>query len=132
MIQSIQQLEQRRHRLLAAFAALSDFRPGSVSAVVRRCGKPSCPCARPDDPGHGPNLRLTYKVRGKTISKALPTSGEVRKVKAEVSEFRNFEQIRREFVEVNTKICQARPVEDTLSPEEKKRPRRSSGKSAKK
>jgi hypothetical protein len=38
----------------------------------------------------------------------------------------------RDFVKVNEKICHMRPVEDTLTPEEKKRPRRSSKRSAKK
>lgn len=130
MKQSIQHLETRRDELLAELAALGDFRPGSVSAFVRRCGKPNCHCARPGDPGHGPNLRLTYKVGGKTVSESLPSSAAVRKVKTEVAGFRKFEQIRREFVEVNTKICQLRPVEDSLTPQEKKRPRRSSRKSS--
>jgi hypothetical protein len=31
----------------------------------------------------------------------------------------------RDLLEVNEKICRARPVEDTLTPEEKKRLRRS-------
>ena len=56
----------------------------------------------------------------------------VRKAESEVAEFRKFEQIRREFVELNTRICQLRPVEDTLSAEEKKRPKRSSRRSPKK
>ena len=132
MNQSVQQLEQRRKQLLAAFAALGDLRPGSISGIIRGCGKPSCHCALPDDPGHGPNLRLTYKVQGKTISEALPTPAAVRKAESEVAEFRKFEQIRREFVELNTRICQLRPVEDTLSAEEKKRPKRSSSRSPKK
>jgi hypothetical protein len=132
MNHSVQQLEQRRKQLLAAFSSLRDFRPGSVSAIVRRCGKSSCHCAQPDDPGHGPNLRLTYKTHGKTISESLPTAAAVRKAEAEVAEFRKFEQVRREFVEVNTKICQLRPVEPALTPQEKKRPRRSSKKSHRK
>ena len=117
MNQSVQQLEQRRKQLLAAFAALGDLRPGSISGIIRGCGKPSCHCALPDDPGHGPNLRLTYKVQGKTISAALPTPAAVRKAESE---------------ELNTRICQLRPLEDTLSAEEKKRPKRSSRRSPKK
>lgn len=129
---SLPRLEQRRKQLLADIASLDDLRPGSISAMVRRCGKPSCHCAQPGDPGHGPNLRLTYKAQGKTNSEALPTAAAVRKAESEVAEFRRFEQIRREFVEVNTKICQLRPVDETLTPQEKKRRKRSNKKSPKK
>ncbi|SPF44192.1 hypothetical protein SBA4_3180015 [Candidatus Sulfopaludibacter sp. SbA4] len=37
--------------------------PGSIVRAVWRCGKPFCHCAQPDDPGHGPNLRLTWVSR---------------------------------------------------------------------
>ena len=101
--------------------------------MTRRCGKPSCHCAQPGEPGHGSHLRLTYKVPGKTVSETLPTSAAVRKAKTEVAEFRNFERIRREFVEVNTKICRLRPAANQdPTPQEKKRPKRSSKKSLKK
>jgi hypothetical protein len=132
MPDSLLELQQQRSSLLAQFASLGDFRPGSVTGIVRRCGKPGCHCAQPDDPGHGPTLRLTYKVQGKTISEALPTPATIRKAEREIAEFRHYQGLNRAFVEVNEKICRARPVEDTLTPEEKKRPRRSSRRSKKK
>ena len=46
----------------------------------------------------------------------------------EIAAFRDYQQLSRDFVEVNEKICRMRPVEDTLTPEEKKRPKRSSKK----
>ena len=64
------ELEQQRSFLAAQLSQLGDLRPGSVTGIIRRCGKPSCHCAQPDHPGHGPTLRLTYKVQGKTISEA--------------------------------------------------------------
>ncbi len=118
---SLPELEQRRSELLLQFTRLSDLRPGSVTGIVRRCGKPSCHCAQPDDPGHGPTLRLTYKVQGKTVSETLPTPQSVRKAEHEIAEFRKYQELSRAFVEVNEKICHARPVEDRLTPEEKKR-----------
>ena len=114
---------------MRAIGELSDFRPGSITGIIRRCGKPTCHCAQPDDPGHGPNLRLTYKVQGKTISASLPTPVAVRKTEREVAEFRKFQQLSHAFVQVNEQICRLRPAEQTLTPEEKKRRRRSSGKS---
>jgi hypothetical protein len=123
--ESLAKLEQRRSELLHQFARLNDLRPGSVTGIVRRCGKPNCHCAQPDDPGHGPTLRLTYKVQGKTISETLPTPQAVRKAEHEIAEFRRYQELSRAFIEVNEKICRERPVEDTLTPEEKKRPKRS-------
>jgi hypothetical protein len=117
----IADLELERAHLLSQLAALQDLRPGSVTGIVRRCGKPSCHCARPGDPGHGPTLRLTYKAGGKTISEALPTPAAIRKAEREISEFRKYQQISRDFVEVNERICRLRPVEDAPSSQEKKR-----------
>jgi len=77
--------------------------------MVRRCGKPTCHCSHPDDPGHGPTLRLTYKVQGKTISEALSTSAAVKKAEQEIAEFRKYQELNRAFVEVNEKICRLRP-----------------------
>jgi hypothetical protein len=100
-------------------ARLQDLRPGCITGIIRRCGKPTCHCAQPDDPGHGPTLRLTYKAEGKTISEALPSPAMVRKVEREIGEFRRYQQISRDFVDVNEKICRLRPIEETLTPREK-------------
>ena len=130
MPESLTDLQKQRSTVVAQFARLGDLRPGCVTGIVRRCGKPSCHCAQPDDPGHGPTLRLTYKAEGKTISEALPTPAAVRKAEQEIAEFRNFHQLSRTFVEINEKICRLRPVEEQPSSEqEKKRRKRFSKKS---
>lgn len=127
---SLSELEQQRSHLMAQLSQLGDLRPGSVTGMVRRCGKPTCHCAQPDDPGHGPTLRLTYKTQGKTISEALPSLASVRKAEREITEFRKFQELSRSFLEVNEKICRLRPVEEQpLSPQEKKRRRPSNRKS---
>ena len=113
-------------------AGLGDMRPGSIVGAVWRCGKPSCHCAEPKDPGHGPSLRLTYKWHGKTVTQSLPSPAAVRKAEQEIAEFRKYQQLGHELVEVSEQICRWRPVEDTLTLAEKKRPRRSSKRSAKK
>lgn len=130
MSESLSALEARRAELLRSLANLNDMRPGSIVGAVFRCGKPNCHCAQPDDPGHGPNLRLTYKRRGKTVTEALPTPAAVRKAEQEIAEFRHYQQLGRELVDVSEQICRLRPVQEPpLAPEEKKRPRRSSRKS---
>ncbi len=81
-------------------------------------------------PPHGPNFRLTYKVEGKTLSESLPTPAAIRKAEREVAEFRKFQELSREFVETNTAICRLRPVEEEPATEqEKKRRKRSGGRS---
>jgi hypothetical protein len=102
-------LELRRSKLREEICRLGDFRAGSIGAIVRRCGKPGCRCAQPGDPGHGPNIRLTYKVNGRTHSESLGTVPERRKAQREITEFRKFQQLCREFILVNAKICRLRP-----------------------
>jgi hypothetical protein len=132
MPQSIPSLETRRTELLRALGDLKDMRSGSVVGAVFRCRKPNCHCSRPGDPGHGPIMRLTYKSHGKTVTEALPTPAAVRKAEQEIAEFRNYERLGHELVEVSEQICRLRPVEETLTPQEKKRPRRFSTRSPRK
>ena len=103
-------LEQQRSLLHAGLAAVGDFRPGSVSAVMRRCGKPRCACADPAHPGHGPQHILTKKVAGKTVAVHLKPGTELDKVTGEVANYKLFKQIVGEIVEVSEAICGARPV----------------------
>lgn len=132
MPESLAQMETHRSELLQAISNLNDMRPGSIVGAVWRCGKPTCHCAQPHDPGHGPSLRLTYKVRGKTVTEALPTPSAVRKAEQEIAEFRKYRQLGRGLVEVNEQICRLRSVEETLTAEGEKRPKRSSKRSRKK
>jgi hypothetical protein len=118
-----------RAALLRRISELGDFQPGSITSAVRRCGKPGCHCAKAGDPGHGPHFQLTQKIGGKTATQNLPSQAALRKAEAEIAEFRKFRSLTGELVEVNRKICRARPVEETLFPEEKKRPKRSARKS---
>ena len=129
MSQSLPALEARRTELLRALGSLKDMRPGSVVGATFRCRKPNCHCSRPGDPGHGPIMRLTYKAHGKTVTEALPTATAVRKAEQEIAEFRHYQRLGHELVEVSEQICRLRPVEETLTPEEKKRRKRSARKS---
>ena len=126
---SLPELEKRRTDVLAQISQLGDFRSGSITPTQGRCGNPNCHCHKPGEPGHGPNLRLTYKVGGKTFTESFATPAAQRKAQREVAEFRHYQELSRALLEVNARICQARPAEDTLSAEEKKRPKRSTKKS---
>jgi hypothetical protein len=122
MPQSLEALEQQRAHVTQQIAALGDLRCGSITSTSGRCGKPNCHCHQPDQPGHGPNPRLTFKVQGTTRTESLPDQAAVNKAKREIEEFRKFQALQKEFLEVNTHICHLRSAEaDTLSQREKKR-----------
>ena len=117
-------LEAVRAKLFQQMQSLGDFRPGSISVVVRRCGKPTCHCAQPNDAGHEPQFRLTRKAEGKTITESFPTPAALRKAQQEVAEFHRFQTLHADLIAVNEKICRLRPVEPEQggwTPQEKKR-----------
>jgi hypothetical protein len=103
-------LEDQRSELLEEFLSLGDLRPGSITAVTRRCGKPSCHCAKRNDPGHDPQFRLTRRVAGKTVTETFPNPTALRKAQEEVSEFHRFQKLSQDLVKLNEKICRLRPV----------------------
>ena len=107
----IETLQAERSKLLQDFLGLGDLRPGSITAVVRRCGKPTCHCAKPDDPGHDPQFRLTRRVAGKTVTETFPNPDAFRKAQQEVAEFHRFQKLGAQLIALNEKICELRPVE---------------------
>ena len=122
MPESLPALEAQRQALLYEISRLGDFRPGSITPTRGRCGNPHCHCHKPNDPGHGPNDRLTYKRNGKTVTETFPTAVAQRKAQREIAEFRKFQQLSRALLEVNEKICHLRPVSETaVDGQEKKR-----------
>ena len=124
MPDTLKVLESQRSRLLAEFLQLDDLRPGSITAVVRRCGKPSCHCARPNDPGHDPQFRLTRRVAGKSVTESFPSPAALRKAQQEVAEFHRFRKLGEDLVSLNEKICALRPVQaepDGWTEQKKKR-----------
>ncbi len=110
MGKQLERLEEERRELMVELAGLGDFRAGSITPFTRRCGKRGCHCARKGDPGHGPTVRLTYKVGGKTVTQSLPDRAAVEKAEAEIAEFRRFQGLIRRLVTVNAEICQLREV----------------------
>lgn len=132
MPDSLSALEAQRSQILREITTLGDLRPGSICAVPRRCGKPTCHCAKPKDPGHDPQLRLTYKVEGKTVAESFASPAALQKAQAEIQEYQRWQRLCADMVAVNQKICRLRPVEESADPwttEEKKRLLRSIKKS---
>ena len=113
---SLPELEAERDRLFAQLSMVGDFRRGSVSENWRKCGKPNCACAAPDHPGHGPRFLWTRSAgRRKTVGRQL-AAAEVEKVRREVARHAEFAAIAEQIIEVNEKICEARPMAGTNAP----------------
>jgi hypothetical protein len=129
MPDSLPVLEMQRATIQQQIAQLGDMRAGSITTTGGRCGNPRCHCHEKDDPGHGPFYRLTRKVDGKTVTETFAIPTALRKAQNEIAEYHRFRELSRDLLEINETICRARPVEDTLTPEEKKRPRRSRARS---
>jgi len=127
MPDSLADLLDSRSHLLQELSQLDDFQPGSISSVNRRCGKPSCHCAQASDPGHGPHRRLTQKIAGKTVTQTLSSPSALRKAEREIAEFRRFQALAQELIEVNQKICRLRPLTAEEALPVKKNRRRPSG-----
>jgi hypothetical protein len=133
MPESLADLEQQRQAILQRIMQLPDFRSGSITVTYGTCGKPSCHCHRPNQAPHGPNFRLTRKVKGKTITETFATPAALQKAQREVAAYQQFRELSQELLAINEKICRARPAEEQeFTPAKKKRRKRSSKKSAEK
>jgi Family of unknown function (DUF6788) len=123
MPESLDDLEQQRTSIVQEIGRLPDFRSGSITATRGTCGKPACHCHQPHHPGHGPNFRLTRKQNGRTVTETFATPAERLKAQREVEAYHRFRRLAQQLLEVNEKICRARPVKQVLTPQEKKRPK---------
>lgn len=103
----IQKLEQQRDELKRQLAAIGDMRQGSLVERYRRCGKPTCHCAREGAEGHGPSWSLTRAVEGKTVTRIIPAEA-VERTRDQMAEFQRFRQLTRELIEINERLCDVR------------------------
>lgn len=130
MTDPLAKLQADRAALLQTLAATSDMRRGSISEVYRSCGKPTCACAAPDHPGHGPYYAVTRKVDGKTKTLQLRPGPVLSKIEREVSTYRSFRATCGRLLDVNEAICTARPVDDTGAEKKTRSPSRSKPRSS--
>ena len=117
MTQKLEALELRRMELHRRLLAIGDFRRGTVSANMRKCGKKNCGCAKGGHPGHPQYLWNT--TRGsRSEARSLQLGPQVEKFEREVENYRQFLEITRELVDINEKICDLRPVRQIEDEEE--------------
>lgn len=101
---SLAVLREQRAALLGEIAAIEEFRPGSLLGRYRKCGKPTCHCAREGDRGHGPSWSLTRAVNGKTVTKIIPAD-RVEATQQQIERYRELQRLFHEYTELNVRIC---------------------------
>jgi hypothetical protein len=92
---------RRRARLLLTRLQLPDNAvPGSLAVSHRRCGKPSCHCAKGD--GH-PFAILTFMVAGKRRVESIPADW-LDAIRPRVQAGRKFKNIAAELLAINAEL----------------------------
>ncbi|MCY3793837.1 MAG: hypothetical protein OXG51_05605 [Gammaproteobacteria bacterium] len=113
-------LEARRNSVMRQLASLGDLRPGSLFERYRKCGKPTCHCAREGDLGHGPNWVLTSRVNGRALTRAIPPEA-VAQTRSQIEECKRLRALTAELVEVSERLCHARLSSDRETGREAKK-----------
>jgi uncharacterized protein DUF6788 len=118
----------QREQLRSELARVGDMRPGSLVPRFRKCGKPSCHCAKKGEKGHGPSYSLTHPVAGKTVTRVIPAGAAVDLTREQLREYHRFRQLVQKLVAVSEQICdlQLRASEPAPSDVKKNSARRSS------
>lgn len=98
-------LRLRRDELKAALAQIGDMRPGSLVPRFRKCGKPTCHCAKKGAKGHGPSWSLTRAVAGKTVTRIIPAGDAVERTREQVAEYHRFRHLLQQLTAVSEQIC---------------------------
>ena len=106
---TLEVLLRRRDELHEEMNTIGDFRQGSLTRMYRKCGKPTCHCAREGDPGHGPSWVLTRNVGGKTQTRAV-AEDNLAEVRSQVAAYQQFRALMREMVEVSSRICELKSM----------------------
>ncbi len=104
----VSRLQKHWDELRARFGSVSEMRPGSLVERYRRCGKPSCHCARSGEKAHGPCWSLTWAENGKTFTRVLPAGPSVGEARHQLGEYQRFRRLVREFIDVSRRLCDAR------------------------
>ena len=107
---TLQALQKRRRALLQEMLRPDPLIVGTVCEVLRRCGTPTCHCAK--TPGHRQTL-LLYGEGGRRTSRFI-RSQDVAWVRRAWQRYRRFKEVLRELRTLNTRELQLLRVQITL------------------
>jgi hypothetical protein len=95
-------LRQRKFELLRRFPIPLDLLPGTLTQTHSRCGKSTCHCAAPNDPGHL-GWSLTFMSAGKHRVERIPKEW-AESVAARVRAGHEFQDAVREVLTANAEL----------------------------
>jgi len=95
-------LRQRKFELLRRFSIPDNLLPGTLTQTPSRCGRASCHCADPKDPGHVA-WSLTFMSAGKHRVERIPKEW-AESVAAQVRAGREFQEAVREVLTANAEL----------------------------
>ena len=92
MTVTIPQFGESKSSARARDRGFGRFSSGFDYPHYRSLRQANCCCYQPGHPGRGPNLRLTRKVQGKTVSETFSSPPALRKAQPEVASERDRKQ----------------------------------------
>jgi hypothetical protein len=95
----------QRDQLKDRISQIGEMRPGSLVTRYRKCGKPTCHCAKKGAKGHGPCYSLTHPVGGKTRTRIIPAGPAVEQTQQQVETYHRFRELVQQLVAVSEQIC---------------------------
>lgn len=116
-----EKLQTKTRDLKRAIAALGDIFPGSLVQRFRKCGKPTCHCAKKNSQGHGPDWVVTREIQGKTTTRAVPEQ-VLEQVRSGTEEYKRFRQLSHDLVEASAQLGEIR-LQETSSDQDIKKNR---------
>jgi hypothetical protein len=117
-------LRLQRDELKAALAQIGDLRPGSLVPRFRKCGKPTCHCAKKGAKGHGPSWSLTRAVAGHTVTRIIPAGAAVERTREQVTEYHRLRHLLQQLTAVSEQICDLQLRQSEPQDDKKNRARR--------
>jgi hypothetical protein len=98
-METIEQLESQRQKILQELGALRAIRRGTISQqFVDTIDKDGTKKRR------GPYALYTYKEKGKTVSRRLTTPRQVELCQAQIEAYRRYEQLTTQLLEIGEQI----------------------------
>lgn len=105
---TVDELDELRSLVLDRIAAVPAFRRGSLQVGYRKCGRPTCRCARPGEQGHGPRGLWTRTAKGSGSRGQYIPVEVIDQVRAELDNYTQFAALVEDYVEINEALCKAR------------------------
>jgi hypothetical protein len=114
------ELDRERRRIAKALPPTHELLRASLFERSRRCGKPNCRCADPEDPGHGVVCVSLSLPDGKSSQVSLPRN-LVPVAEAWIDHYRQWLQAIEEISAINHELLRRRWVDPTSSEESRRR-----------